>query len=69
MFHLITGGQPVKVSVDAYRESVLPGWRQADGLLHIAFASRRGLLPNVRTAIDFVAETLNPRTICWEPVL
>jgi DNA-binding transcriptional LysR family regulator len=51
---------------DGRLEHVLPGWRRADGLLHIVFASRRGLLPRVRAAIDFVAETLNPRTICWD---
>lgn len=54
---------------DGRLESVLPGWRRPDGLLHIVFTSRRGLLPSVRAAIDFVAETLNPRTICWDAVL
>ncbi|HEX4741829.1 MAG TPA: LysR substrate-binding domain-containing protein [Caulobacteraceae bacterium] len=54
---------------DGRLECVLPGWRRADGLLHIVFASRRGLLPSVRAAIDFITETLNPRTICWDAVL
>jgi DNA-binding transcriptional LysR family regulator len=50
-------------------ERVLPGWRGQDRVLHILFTSKRGLLPSVRAAIDFVAETLNPRTTPWEAVL
>ena len=37
---------------------VLPGWSVADGILHLVFVSRRGMLPSVRAAIDFLAETL-----------
>src|SRR5580693_2904107 len=35
-------------------ERVLPGWRRQEGLLHIIFRSRRGLLPSVRAVIDFI---------------
>jgi DNA-binding transcriptional LysR family regulator len=37
---------------------VLPGWDVAGGILHLVFASRRGMLPSVRAVIDFLAETL-----------
>lgn len=37
---------------------VLPGWDVADGILHLVFTSRRGMLPSVRAVIDFLAETL-----------
>ncbi|HEV7321337.1 MAG TPA: LysR substrate-binding domain-containing protein [Ensifer sp.] len=35
---------------------VLPGWRPASGVVHAVFPSRRGLLPSVRTFIDFLAQ-------------
>ncbi|KQY14972.1 LysR family transcriptional regulator [Rhizobium sp. Root73] len=34
---------------------VLPDWRPASGIVHAVFPSRRGLLPSVRTLIDFLA--------------
>lgn len=34
---------------------VLPEWRPAAGIVHAVFPSRRGLLPSVRTLIDFLA--------------
>ncbi|MGK8642240.1 LysR substrate-binding domain-containing protein [Brucella anthropi] len=34
---------------------VLPEWRPAAGMVHAVFPSRRGLLPSVRTLIDFLA--------------
>lgn len=34
---------------------VLPGWRPRSGIVHAVFASRRGLLPAVRTLIDHLA--------------
>jgi DNA-binding transcriptional LysR family regulator len=37
---------------------VLPEWSGTDGILHLVFASRRGMLPAVRAAIDFASETL-----------
>ena len=39
-------------------ERVLPEWSVADGILHLVFTSRRGMLPGVRAVVDFVAETL-----------
>ena len=37
---------------------VLPQWSGIDGILHIVFASRRGMLPSVRAVIDFAAAAL-----------
>jgi DNA-binding transcriptional LysR family regulator len=41
-------------------EVVLPEWRLPQGIAHLVFASRRGLLPAVRVFIDFLAEKLPP---------
>lgn len=41
-------------------EVVLPAWRLPQGIAHLVFASRRGLLPAVRVFIDFLAEKLPP---------
>lgn len=35
---------------------VLPGWRPRSGIVHVVFASRRGLLPAVRALIDHLAD-------------
>jgi len=49
----------VRADLDARRlECVLPDWRLPQGVLHVVFASRRGLLPAVRACIDFLAERL-----------
>jgi DNA-binding transcriptional LysR family regulator len=37
---------------------VLPGWNTPQGIVHVVFPSRRGLLPAVRAFIDFLAERL-----------
>ena len=37
---------------------VLPEWSIADGIIHLVFPSRRGMLPSVRATIDFLAATL-----------
>jgi DNA-binding transcriptional LysR family regulator len=37
---------------------VLPQWSGVDGIVHLVFASRRGMLPSVRVVIDFAAEAL-----------
>lgn len=34
---------------------VLPDWRPPAGIIHAVFPSRRGLLPSVRTLLDFLA--------------
>jgi DNA-binding transcriptional LysR family regulator len=39
-------------------QRVLPGWNAPQGILHIVFPTRRGLLPAVRAFIDFLAERL-----------
>jgi DNA-binding transcriptional LysR family regulator len=36
----------------------LPAWSSPQGVLHVVFASRRGLLPAVRAFIDFLAARL-----------
>jgi DNA-binding transcriptional LysR family regulator len=33
---------------------VLPGWAPQSGIIHAVFPSRRGLLPSVRTLLDFL---------------
>jgi DNA-binding transcriptional LysR family regulator len=37
---------------------VLPQWSGIDGIVHLVFASRRGMLPSVRAVIDFAAAAL-----------
>jgi DNA-binding transcriptional LysR family regulator len=37
---------------------VLPNWNTPQGIVHVVFPSRRGLLPAVRVFIDFLAERL-----------
>jgi DNA-binding transcriptional LysR family regulator len=34
---------------------VTPGWTPRSGIVHAVFPSRRGLLPSVRSFIDFLA--------------
>ena len=45
---------------------LLPEWEARQGILHLVFTSRRGLLPGVRALIDFMAEILSPRSPVWE---
>ncbi len=45
---------------------VLPEWSARQGIMHLVFTSRRGLLPGVRAVIDFLAEELSPRSPAWE---
>ena len=35
---------------------LVPGWAPKSGIIHAIFPSRRGLLPSVRTLIDFLGE-------------
>ena len=44
---------------------VLPDWAARQGIMHLVFTSRRGLLPGVRAVIDFLAEALSPRSSVW----
>jgi len=44
---------------------VLPRWTMPQGILHLVFPSRRGLLLGVRATIDFLAEALHPRSSIW----
>ena len=44
---------------------VLPDWATTQGILHLVFTSRRGMLPGVRAVIDFAAEALHPRSPAW----
>jgi DNA-binding transcriptional LysR family regulator len=37
---------------------VLPDWSAKDGIIHLVFPSRRGMLPGVRAMIDFLATAL-----------
>jgi DNA-binding transcriptional LysR family regulator len=40
----------------------LPEWRSPQGIVHVVFPTRRGMLPAVRAFIDFLAERL-PATL------
>jgi DNA-binding transcriptional LysR family regulator len=37
---------------------ILPGWSGSEGIAHVVFTGRRGLLPGVRVVIDTVVDTL-----------
>jgi DNA-binding transcriptional LysR family regulator len=50
-------------------ERVLPNWTGREGILHLVFTSRRGLLPGVRAVIDFLADVLDPRSVSWQQPL
>jgi DNA-binding transcriptional LysR family regulator len=53
---------PLKVVENEIRAGILvvvtPDWRPLDGLITAVFPSRRGLLPSVRSLIDFLAKSL-----------
>ncbi|MEN3346371.1 MAG: hypothetical protein V7632_6 [Bradyrhizobium sp.] len=42
---------------------VLPRWSGTDGILHLVFASRRGMLPSVRAVIEFAATALRSSVV------
>ena len=42
---------------------VLPEWSGTDGIIHLVFASRRGMLPSVRVVIDFAATALKSSAV------
>ena len=49
----------VRTDLDLGRlEPVLPGWTLPQGVLHVVFKGRRGLLPAVRATLDYLAEHL-----------
>ena len=48
---------------------ILPEWTHRQGLVHMVFTSRRGLLPGVRAVLDFLAESLSPKAPGWEAAL
>lgn len=45
---------------------ILPEWTRHQGMVHMVFTSRRGLLPGVRAVLDFLADALSPKTSGWE---
>jgi DNA-binding transcriptional LysR family regulator len=40
---------------------VLPDWSVTDGIVHLVFTSRRGMLPGVRAVIEFAVKALRKR--------
>ena len=48
---------------------ILPDWTRRQGVVHMVFTSRRGLLPGVRAVLDSLAEALNPRSSAWNGAL
>jgi len=57
---------PNMVGEDAIREGtivdLLPDWMPAAGMVHAIFPSRRGLLPSVRSFIDFLVAEYDARS-------
>lgn len=53
---LIVGGRDL---LEGRLVSVLPDWRPRGGIFHAVFPTRRGLLPAIRTFLDFIAESLD----------
>jgi DNA-binding transcriptional LysR family regulator len=51
---------------DGQLVQILPDWSVPEGVLHMVFTSRRGLLPGVRAVIDFAADALSPRSAVWD---
>jgi len=45
--------------------TILPEWTSRRGIVHLVFTSRRGLLPSVRTMLDFLAEALDTKGAAW----
>ena len=45
---------------------VLPAWSIPQGVLHLVFTSRRGLLLGIRTVIDFLVQNLSSRSPVWQ---
>jgi DNA-binding transcriptional LysR family regulator len=41
---------------------VLAPWRAPDGIVHLIFTSRRGMLPSVRAVVEFAADALRAAT-------
>lgn len=41
---------------------LLPSWSAPEGIVHVAFTSRRGMLPGVRAVVDLVADALRSAT-------
>ncbi|HJU37951.1 MAG TPA: LysR substrate-binding domain-containing protein [Tahibacter sp.] len=39
---------------------LLPHWRRPEGIVHIVYPSRRGVLPSVRALVDFLVEHVPP---------
>ncbi len=44
---------------------ILPTWRSREANIHLAFPSRRGMLPGVRATVDFLAETFAVDSPAW----
>ncbi len=43
--------------------NVLPEWAPRAGIVHVVFPSRRGLLPSVRSLIDFLEKRFAQSTL------
>ncbi|PHQ17134.1 LysR substrate-binding domain-containing protein [Marinobacter profundi] len=53
---LIVAGRDL---VEGRLVNVIPGWQPRGGILHAVFPSRRGLVPAVRTLLDFLADAMD----------
>ena len=56
---------PIAVVADEIADggliALLPEWQPAEGVITVVFASRRGLMPSVRSLIDFLGEAFDAR--------
>lgn len=52
---------------DGQLERILPDWSGPEGVLHLIFTARRGLLPGVRAVIDLLADALAVRLDGMKP--
>jgi DNA-binding transcriptional LysR family regulator len=56
------GFVPDQLAHEALKEGrlvrIVPDWHSGEGIQHLVFTSRRGILPAVRAMIDFLAEAL-----------
>ncbi|MFV8572516.1 hypothetical protein ACNQ6O_15035 [Marinobacter sp. SBS5] len=53
---LIVGGKDL---LEGNLVDVIPDWRPRTGIFHAVFPSRRGLLPAIRTFLDFLEESVD----------
>lgn len=57
-------------NADGQLHSVLPEWRAPQGIVYVAYVSRRGMVPAVRVLIDYLTEKVTEllaSDMAWQP--